>query len=51
MKYCPEPGVMEQETAYLDKLNATTEFRVSGEALKLYNKTGSPVLAYVPANS
>jgi len=48
MKYCPEPGVMGQETTYLNNLNATTEFRVSGEALKLYNKTGSPLLAYVP---
>jgi heat shock protein HslJ len=46
MKQCPGPGVMERETAYLANLNATTEFRVTGTALKLYNKTGNPVLAY-----
>ncbi|MFA4860994.1 META domain-containing protein [Methanoregula sp.] len=45
-KYCPEPGVMERETLYLENLNTTTEFRVTDEALKLYNKTGKPVLAY-----
>jgi len=46
LKYCPDPGVMEQETRYLKNLNATTEFRVTDEALKFYNKTGKPVLAY-----
>lgn len=46
LKYCPGPGVMEQETLYLKNLNATTEFRVTDEVLKFYNKTGKPVLAY-----
>jgi heat shock protein HslJ len=51
MKYCPGPGVMDRETAYLNNLNATTEFRVSGTALKLYNKTGNPLLAYSAGTS
>jgi len=45
-KYCAEPGVMALETVYLANLNAATEFRVTDDALKLYNRTGKPLLAF-----
>jgi heat shock protein HslJ len=49
LKYCPAPGVMDTETLYLRNLAAATEFRVSDEQLKLYNRTGTPVLVFAPA--
>ncbi|WP_321504440.1 META domain-containing protein [uncultured Methanoregula sp.] len=49
LRQCPEPGVTALETLYLKDLGAATEFRVTDEALKLYNKTGQPLLVFVPA--
>lgn len=45
-KYCENPLVMHQESAYLTDLSKVTELRVSASELNLYDKTGKPVLVY-----
>jgi heat shock protein HslJ len=45
--YCPEPGVMAQETSYLADLTASTDFRLSDTFLKTYSKTGKPLLVFI----
>jgi heat shock protein HslJ len=44
--YCPEPGVMAQEEAYLTDLTSTTDFRLSDSELKMFSKTGKPLLVF-----
>jgi heat shock protein HslJ len=44
--YCPEPGVMAQESAYLADLDATTEFRLTESNLKMFARTGKPLLVF-----
>jgi heat shock protein HslJ len=52
---CVEPkGIMEQEQAYFQALNAAAGYRVaqdqgSGERLELYDKNGSPILEFIAA--
>ena len=46
---CHDPGVMEQESAFLADLSKATSFRVSEAFLKLYDDSGKTVLVFVPA--
>lgn len=46
--FCPGPGVMEQESAFLSDLSKVSSFRVSESALKLYDSAGKTVLVFVP---
>jgi heat shock protein HslJ len=44
---CMEPeGIMDQEQAYLQLLNAVTRYRVEGDQLELYDEAGSPILVF-----
>ena len=45
---CPGPGVMDQESAYLEDLTNCTEFRVSETRLEMYGKDGRQRLAFIP---
>lgn len=47
--FCHGPGVMEQESAFLEDLSKTSSFRVSESSLKFYDSAGKTVLAFVPA--
>jgi heat shock protein HslJ len=47
--YCPGPGVMAQESAYLRDLAAAGEFRLAGSDLKLYTADGRPLLVFSPS--
>jgi heat shock protein HslJ len=47
---CPEPkGIMEQEKAYLEALNAADRYRVDGDRLEVYDEAGAQILAFVAA--
>jgi heat shock protein HslJ len=48
LRFCEEPGVMEQESAYLAALQGAAQFEVTGDALYLRNSAGAIVLTYVP---
>jgi heat shock protein HslJ/LysM repeat protein len=49
---CIEPkGIMEQEQAYLQALNAATRYRVDGDRLEVYDKAGTQILAFVASTS
>jgi heat shock protein HslJ len=48
-RLCTDPGVMQQESAFLADLGKTSSFRVSESYLKFYNDAGKPVLVFVPA--
>ncbi len=45
---CREPGVMEQESAFLSDLQKASSFRVSGSSLKFFDGAGKTVLVFVP---
>ena len=45
---CPEPqGILDQEQAYLNALNAAASFQVDGERLEVYDESGALTLAFV----
>jgi heat shock protein HslJ len=46
--FCHGPGIMEQESAFLEDLSATSSFRVSESSLKFYDANGKTVLVFVP---
>jgi heat shock protein HslJ len=46
LMFCGEPGVMEQETAYLTLLQSAVSYEVSGAQLILSDAGGMPVLEY-----
>jgi len=47
---CMEPkGILEQETAYLDALNAAARYRVDDDRLEVYDEAGAQILAFVAA--
>jgi heat shock protein HslJ len=47
---CPEPaGILEQEQAYLQALNAAASFRVDGDRLEVYDEGGAQSLVFVAA--
>ncbi len=46
LMFCGEPGVMEQETAYLARLGEAASWEVSGTVLTLSDVTGQPILEY-----
>jgi heat shock protein HslJ len=46
--FCQDPGVMEQESAFLADLSGASSFRVSETSLKLYDAAGNAVLVFVP---
>jgi len=47
LMYCGEPGVMDQETAYLALLSAVSSFEVTGDGLlTLKDSNGTQVLVY-----
>jgi heat shock protein HslJ len=45
--YCPSPGVMQQEEAYLRTLPKANQFRFSDHGLTVYDASGKPVLIFV----
>ena len=45
---CWEPGVMEQESAYLADLSAAASFRMGGTSLYFADSSGRTVLVFVP---
>jgi len=47
--FCHGPGIMEQESAFLEDLSETSSFRVSESSLKFYDANGKTVLFFVPA--
>jgi len=46
LMYCDEPGVMEQESAYLGLLGAVKSFSIEGEKLTLMDENGTVVLVF-----
>jgi heat shock protein HslJ len=46
---CHGPGVMEQESAFLDDISRTVSFRIGESSLKFYDANGKTVLVFVPA--
>ena len=45
---CMEPkGIMDQERAYLNALNAAARYRVDGDRLEVYDEAGAEILAFV----
>jgi heat shock protein HslJ len=46
LMFCGEPGVMEQETAYLALLQSAVSWEVSGAQLILSDAGGMPILEY-----
>jgi heat shock protein HslJ len=47
LMYCGEPGVMDQETAYLTLLRTVASYEVTSDGkMNLKNATGTPVLMY-----
>ncbi|MHC4432579.1 MAG: META domain-containing protein [Planctomycetota bacterium] len=49
---CIEPeGIMEQEKAYFDALNAAARYRVDGNRLEVYDEAGAQILAFVASTS
>lgn len=47
--FCTAPGVMDQETAYLSDLAASTRFRVSDTNLMMYGADGKVLLVFTAA--
>jgi heat shock protein HslJ len=45
---CWDPGVAEQESAFIADLSKASSFRFSGSALKFYDASGKTVLVFVP---
>jgi len=49
---CPEPkGILDQEKAYLDALNAAARYRVDGDRLEVYDEAGAEILVFVASTS
>ena len=49
---CTEPeGIMEQEQAYFQALNAVDSYRVDGDRLEVYDEAGTQILAFVTSTS
>lgn len=46
MMYCKNPGVIQQESAYINDLAKAVELRVSESNLNLYDTTGKPQLVF-----
>ncbi len=45
---CPEPqGILDQEQAYLNALNAAASFQVDGEQMEVYDESGALTLVFV----
>lgn len=49
--YCLAPGVMEQESHYLNDLQQVSLYRIHGMELYLYDATGKTLLVFAPAGS
>lgn len=46
MMYCGQPGVMEQESAYLALLNQAKTFTLEGDRLSLFDVKGTKILSF-----
>jgi len=46
--FCTDPGIMDMEQAYLLDLEKSVEFRITESNLRMYDKTGKPLLVFVP---
>jgi heat shock protein HslJ len=46
---CWDPGIIDQESAFLADLSEVSSFRVSESSLKFYDNAGKTVLVFVPA--
>ena len=45
---CRDPGVTEQESAFVADLVKASSFRSSGSSLKIFDASGKTVLVFVP---
>lgn len=45
--FCSDPGIMQQESAYLADFVRVVELRIGESGLNLYDGSGKPVLVYV----
>jgi heat shock protein HslJ len=48
LMFCTEPGVMDQESAYLEDLSKAASFRVDESFLKMYDNAGKPLMVFIP---
>jgi len=48
LMFCPDPGVMDQETAYLGDLPRAASFRVDDSSLRMYDSAGRPLIIFIP---
>lgn len=48
MMFCTGPGIMDLEQAYLSDLEKSVELRITESYLKMYDRTGKPLLVFVP---
>jgi heat shock protein HslJ len=48
LMYCPGPGIMDQESAFLIDLPRAASFRVDESSLRVYDATGKPLLVFIP---
>jgi heat shock protein HslJ len=49
LMFCQDPGVMEQESAFLADLPKAASFRVDESSLRVYDSAGKPLLVFIPS--
>jgi heat shock protein HslJ len=49
LMFCTEPGIMDQESAYLADLSKAASFRVDESFLKMYDEAGKPLMVFIPS--
>ena len=49
MMFCTEPGIMDQESAFLEDLSKAASFRVDESFLKMYDNAGKPLMVFIPS--
>jgi heat shock protein HslJ len=48
LMFCTEPGIMDQESAFLVDLLKAASFRVDESFLRMYDDTGKPLMVFIP---
>jgi heat shock protein HslJ len=49
LRFCTEPGIMDQESAFLEDLIKADSFRVDESFLKMYDDDGKPLMVFIPS--
>jgi heat shock protein HslJ len=49
LRFCTEPGIMDQESAFLEDLSKADSFRVDESFLKMYDDDGKPLMVFIPS--